>query len=127
MSFSRDGSKLVSGSDDCKCKIWDTKEWTMLKEIELPDYVLTVQFTEVDRIVTGCWDDVIRTFDAAYEQVEDKAGEVKGQGAAENNGLKAVADGNIVKVVDNEGILLWQQPRNYLLTLMQSNITDAKE
>ena len=61
---------------------------------------MTAQFTEDDRIVTGCYDGVIRTFDAAYEQVEDKAGEVKGQRAAENNGLKAVADGNVVKMVD---------------------------
>ena len=108
MSFSIDGSKLVSGSDDGTCKIWDTKEWIMLKKIAHPSILWTVQFTEDDRIVTGCYDGVIRTFDAAYEQVEDKAGEVKGQRAAENNGLKAVADGNIVKVVDNEGTVLWQ-------------------
>ena len=69
---------------------------------------MTAQFTEDDRIVTGCYDGVIRTFDAAYEQVEDNTGKVKGQRAAENNGLKAVADDNIVKIVDNEGIMLWQ-------------------
>ena len=99
----------------------------MLKEIAHPYDVWTVQFTEDDRIVTGCYDGVIRTFDAAYEQVEDKAGEVKGKSAAENNGLKAVADYNIVKVVNNEGIVLWWQPRNYILTLKESNIADAKE
>ena len=72
----------------------------MLKEIEHLSGVLTVQFTEDDRIVTGCYDGVIRTFDAAYEQVEDKAGKIRGRYAAENNGLKAVADGNVVKMVD---------------------------
>ena len=126
ISFSRDGSKLVSGSSDETCKIWDTKEWIMLKEIALPHFVMTVQFTEDDRIVTGCYDGVIRTFDAAYEQVEDKAGEVKGQYTAENNGWKAVADGNVVKMVDNEGFAIWAS-RNYVLTLKDSNITDVKE
>ena len=67
----------------------------MLKEIAHPDGVWTVQFTEDDRIMTGCYDGVIRTFNAAYE-VEDKAGEVGGRRAAENNGWKAVADGNVV-------------------------------
>jgi len=126
ISFSRDGSRLVSGSNDRMCKVWDTKEWIMLKEIAHPRDVLTVQFTEDDRIVTGCYDGVIRTFDATYEQVEDKAGKVGGIYAAENNGWKAVADGNVVKMVDTEGIAIWAS-RNYLLTLKDSDITDAKE
>ena len=79
----------------------------MLKEIAHPGAVMTVQFTEDDRIVTGCYDGVIRTFDAVYEQVEDKTGKIGGRYAAENNGLKAVADDIIVKVVDNEGIVQW--------------------
>ena len=72
----------------------------MLKKIAHPSILWTVQFTEDDRIVTGCDDGVIRTFDAAYEQVDDKAGKVEGTYTAENNGWKAVADGNVVKMVD---------------------------
>ena len=86
----------------------------------------TVQFTEDDRIVTGCWDGVIRTFDAAYKQVEDKAGKIGGRRAAENKGLKAVADGNVVKMVDNEGFAIWAS-RNYVLNLKDSNIADVIE
>ena len=37
----------------------------------------------------------------------------------------AIGDGNAVKVVDNNGIMLWQQPRNYLLNLKDSNISEA--
>ena len=87
----------------------------MQKEVEHPKRVIAVQFTENNGLVTGCEDGVIMTFDAAYEQVEDKAGKVRGKYVAENNGFKAVADGNIVKMVDKEGIAIWLHP--YLLTL----------
>ena len=56
--------------------------------------------------------------------VENKI-EVNGQRAAENNGFTAIADGNAVKVVDNESIAIWVHP--YILTLRDSNITDAVE
>ena len=69
---------------------------------------MTVQFTNDNRLVTGCGDNVIRAFDTNYSLIEDEAGSVRGKYAAENNGLKAVADGNAVKVVDNAGIILWQ-------------------
>ena len=66
ISYSRDYSKLVSGSYDFKFKVWDTKELEMLKEVELPREVMTVQFADSDRIVAGCCDGVIRTFDTNY-------------------------------------------------------------
>ena len=95
----------------------------MLKEIEHPSGVKTVQFTENNGIITECGYDVIRTFNAAYEQ----AGKVSGNYVAENNGWEAVADWNALNVVDNEGIMLWWLPRTYTLNLQNSNITDAKE
>ena len=36
----------------------------------------------------------------------------------------AVADKNVVKKVDKEGIVIWAS-RNYVLTLKDANITDA--
>ena len=55
----------------------------------------------------------------------NRAGKVRGKYVAENNGWKAVAEGNAVKMVDKEGIAIWLHP--YLLTLYNSNITDVKE
>ena len=85
---------------------------------------MTVQYTDDDGIVTGSLDGVIRTYDSDYHLVKDKAGEVEGQRAAENNGQKAVVHGNVVKVVDKEGIVIIAS-RNYALNLQNSNVKGA--
>jgi len=70
IAYSRDGSILAIGCSDGKCRVFDTLNWELLNEIEHPDSVMTVQFTENNWIVIGCWDGVIRTYNATYEQVE---------------------------------------------------------
>ena len=46
LAFSRDGTKLATGSNDRMCRVWDVGEWTVLKEIEHPAPVISVQFAD---------------------------------------------------------------------------------
>ena len=69
VAFNKDGTMLASGSDDCTCKVWDTESWEELKEIRHPNIVKKVGFTEDNILVTGCSDNVIRMFDACFNEI----------------------------------------------------------
>ena len=112
---------LASGLDDKTCKVWDTGKWELLKEIPHPDAIMKVRFTEDNKLVTGCEDNVIRTFDTNFNEIVVKGG-IAGQHVALHKDFKAVADGIVVKVYDNENIMQWQQPRNYALNLKNAKI-----
>ena len=66
ISYNKDGSRLAVGSDDMKCKIFETTDWEWLHEIRHPAGVTSVQFTEDNGLVTGCADNNIRIFDTNY-------------------------------------------------------------
>ena len=70
IAYSMDGLRLAVGLDS-SCTVYNAKELTELKEIQHPNSVMTVQFTTDNGMVAGCYDNVIRTFDAAYQLVED--------------------------------------------------------
>ena len=49
---------------------------------------------------------------------------MRGKYVAEYNGLFAIGDGSVLKVVDNDGIATWAS-RNYALNLQYSKIEGA--
>ena len=53
------------------CRVFGTENWEILKEIKHASDVASVQFTEGNGIVTGCGDNVIRTYDSNYLLVEN--------------------------------------------------------
>ena len=124
VEFSTDGLMLASGSYDKTCKVWDTRTWELLKEIPHPDGVAKVRFAEDNKLVTGCWDNVIRTFGTDFNEIVAEGG-IAGRYVVLHKDFKAVADGIVVKVYDNENIMQWQQPRNYALNLKNAKIDGA--
>ena len=64
---------------------------------------------------------MIRTFGTDFNEILVEGG-IAGSGVALHKDFKAVADGIVVKVYDNENIMLWQQPRNYALNLKNAKI-----
>ena len=106
MEFSKDGLMLASGSYDKTCKVWDIGKWELLKEIPHPDTVTKVRFAEYNKLVTCCYDNVIRTFDTDFNEIVMEGG-ITGMYVALHKDFKAVADGNDVKVVDNNAVVLW--------------------
>ena len=116
VAHSSDGARIASGR---WARVLDAGSMTLLGEMQHP--VRLVRFAADNRLVTGCDDNVVRTFDADFEWVRDEAGEVRGKYADFHGG-----DGNVVKVVDNEDTVVWAS-RNYQLTLKDSNITDVVE
>ena len=124
VEFSKDGLMLASGSCDRTCKIWDTRNWELLKEIPHPHYVTKARLAEDNKLVTGCRDNVIRTFGTDFNEIVVEGG-IVGRYVALHKDFKAVADGIVVKVYDNENIMQWQQPRNYALNLKNAKIDGA--
>jgi WD40 repeat protein len=57
VSFNRDGSKIVSGSEDETIKIWDGSSEDLLNTLEgHPDKVTSVSFNrDGSKIVSGSW------------------------------------------------------------------------
>jgi len=106
VEFSKDGLLLASGSYDKTCKVWDTGKWELLKEIPHPYYVMKARFAEDNKLVTGCRDNVIRTFGTDFNEIVVEGG-ITGSRVALHKDFKAVADGNDVKVVDNNAVVLW--------------------
>ena len=106
VEFSKDGLMLASGSDDNTCKLWDTGKWELLKEISHPRGVMKVRFAEDNKLVTGCDDNVIRMFGTDFNEILVQGG-IAGRYVALHKDFKAVADGNDVKVVDNNAVVLW--------------------
>ena len=95
----------------------------MLMEIKHPKQVTQVLFAGDDRLVTTCADNVIRTYNACtFEYIYD--GGCEGAQISLYKDIKAVGNGNIVKVIDKKGVVIWAS-RNYQLTLKNSNITDV--
>ena len=74
VEFSKDGLLLASGSSDNTCKVWDTGTWELLKEIPHPNGVAKVRFAEDDKLVTGCYDNVIRTFGTDFNEIVVEGG-----------------------------------------------------
>ena len=106
VEFSKNGLMLASGSDDTTCKVWDTGKWELLKEIPHTNWVMKVRFAEDNKLVTGCRDNVIRTFGADFNEIVGEGG-IAGKYVSLHKDFKAVADGNDVKVVDNNAVVLW--------------------
>ena len=74
VEFSKDGLMLASGSYDSTCKVWDTTTWDLLKEIPHPDVVAKVRFAEDNKLVTGCYNNVIRTFGTDFNEIVVEGG-----------------------------------------------------
>ena len=106
VEFSKDGLMLASGSDDNTCKAWDTGKWELLKEIPHPHYVMNVRFAEDNKLVTGCYNNVIRTFGTDFNEILVEV-YIAGMYVALHKDFKAVVDGKDVKVVDNNAVVLW--------------------
>ena len=85
---------------------------------------MKVRFAEDNKLVTGCYDNEIRTFGTDFNEIVVEGG-IAGRYVALHKDFKAVADGIVVKVYDNENIMLWQQPRNYALNLKNAKIDGA--
>ena len=98
VTFSKKGTKVVAGLSDGKCLVFNVGEWAVLKEISFNDGVPSAQFTDDMYLVTGCYDNVVRTFDESFEQI---IGQIPGTYVGENNGTMVIAQENSVKVVDN--------------------------
>ncbi len=65
LSFSPDGSKIVSGSFDHTLRIWDAETGQELKRMEHDDVVYSVNFSPDGRkIVSGSYDNTLRIWDA---------------------------------------------------------------
>ena len=123
IAFNEDGTKLASGSEDCSCKVWDANDGALVAEIPHADPIMQVQFSSGNTLVTACRNNVITTFGTNFEEKEN---EITGNSFSLYNEIKVVADELLVKVVDNNGIVIWAT-RNYVLSLKASNITDAIE
>ena len=68
VDFSNDGLMMASGSTS-RAKVWDTRTWELLKEIPHPHIVMKVKFAEDNKLVTCCYDNVIRTFDTDFNEI----------------------------------------------------------
>ena len=67
---------------------------------------MKARFAEDHKLVTDCRDNVIRTFGTDFNEILMEGG-IAGSRVALHKNFKAVADGNDVKVVDNNGVVLW--------------------
>ena len=66
VSFSPDGTKIVSGSDDNSIRIWDTTSSTQIHQLDgHSDYLYSVSLSpDGTKIVSGSRDSSIRVWDA---------------------------------------------------------------
>ena len=67
VSFSPDGSRIVSGSADYTVRVWDSQSGAELMRLNGHTYeVSSVSFSpDGTRIVSGSWDDTVRVWDVA--------------------------------------------------------------
>ena len=77
-----------------------------MKEIPHSNWVMKARFAEDNKLVTGCWDNVIRTFGTDSNEIVVEGG-INGMYIALHKDIIAVADSNDVKVVDNNAVVLW--------------------
>jgi len=70
-AFSRDGARLVSGSQDKSIKLWDTATGRLLRTLEgHADTVSSVAFSpDGTRVVSGSHDNTVKLWDAASGKV----------------------------------------------------------
>ena len=98
---------LASGSNDHNCKVWGTRNLEILKEIPHANSVTKVTFAEDNKLLTGCFDNVIRTFDTDFNEIVANGSEISGMYIAWHKDFIAVADENDIKVVDNNVVVHW--------------------
>ena len=66
VSFSPDGSRIVSGSGDSTVRVWDAVTEKVINTLTgHSDFVMSVSFSpDGSRIVSGSWDNTVRVWDA---------------------------------------------------------------
>ena len=65
VSFSPDGTKVASGSDDKTVKLWDVTSGECLQTLEgHSDYVKSVSFSpDGTKVASGSWDNTVKLWD----------------------------------------------------------------
>jgi len=68
--FSHDGSLILSGADDKKCKLWDVNKEVCIYSFKHPGFVNSVRFHPDDTcFATSCHDKKIRIFDVRSKEL----------------------------------------------------------
>ena len=109
VAFSKD-STLVAACTDENVAIWDVSG-AFLKIVGCP--AEEVRFLESGFLKVQCSDGMAKTFDKNYDLVEEEESEAISKKFDVFGGIRAVADGYCVKVLDENGKVLWIQSRSY--------------